>query len=91
LEKFFLTAQFHSIKNGVDKRNYRVNFDKIKTVLPGFSCKYTVADAAKELLAIFTKIQLTYEDFQSKNYTRLKQIKYLKENNKVDDSLYWKK
>ncbi len=76
-------------KNGADKRNYRVNFDKIKTVLPEFECKYDVARGAQELLEIFTKINLAYEDFQSKNYTRLQQIKYLKEAHKVDESLYW--
>lgn len=76
-------------KNGADKRNYRVNFDKIKTVLPGFSCKYDVAKGARELLNIFTKVNLTFEDFQSRNYTRLKQIKYLRENNKIDNLFYW--
>lgn len=77
-------------KNGADKRNYRVNFDKIKTILPGFSCKYNVAKGAKELLDIFEKINLTKEDFDSKNYTRLKQIKYLKETNQIDSSFFWK-
>lgn len=77
-------------KNGTDKRNYRVNFDKIKTVLPGFSCKYDVAKGAKELLDVFTKVNLTKEDFASRNYTRLKQIKYLQDNNKINSKFYWK-
>jgi len=76
-------------KKGVDKRNYRVNFDKIKTVLPGFSCKYDVSKGAQELLDIFTKANLTYEDFQSRDYTRLKQIKYLRETNKINSEFYW--
>lgn len=76
-------------KNGADKRNYKVNFDKIKTVLPGFSCKYDLASGAKELLDIFEKINLSKEDFESRKYTRLKQIKYLRENNKIDESFYW--
>jgi len=78
-------------KKGADKRNYRVNFDKIKAVLPGFECKYDVAYGARELLDIFTKVNLTKEDFESKNYTRLKQIKYLKENNRINQSFYWTK
>lgn len=77
-------------KNGADKRNYKVNFDKIKNVLPGFTCKYDIAKGAKELLDIFTKIGLTKEDFLSKDYTRLKQIKYLTEENKINESFYWK-
>lgn len=76
-------------ENGADKRNYKVNFDKIKTVLPGFSCKYDIAKGAQELLEIFTKINLTKEDFESKDYTRLKQIKHLRENNKINESFYW--
>ncbi len=76
-------------KSGSDKRNYRVNFDKIKTVLPGFSCKYDVAKGAKELLNIFKKVKLSKEDFQSKDYTRLKQIKYLREKDKIDNLFYW--
>lgn len=77
-------------KDGVDKRNYKVNFDKIKTILPGFSCQYDIAKGALELLEIFNKIDLKKEDFISKDYTRLKQIKYLKEEHKIDESFYWK-
>lgn len=76
-------------KNGADKRNYRVNFNKIKTILPGFSCEYNIAKGAKELLDIFTKINLTKEDFESKDYTRLKQIKYLLEENKINKDFFW--
>ncbi len=76
-------------KDGVDKRNYRVNFDKIKTVLPRFSCKYDIAKGVQELLDIFTKANLSKEDFESRKYTRLKQIKYLKENNKINQSFFW--
>ncbi len=76
-------------KNGADKRNYRVSFDKIKKVLPGFSCKHDISFGAKELLDIFDKVGLSYEDFQSRNYTRLKQIKYLLEENKINKDFYW--
>ena len=78
-------------KNGADKRNYRVNFGKIKKVLPGFSCKYNVARGAKELQLIFDQIKFSYEDFQSRKYIRIKQIKYLRETNQIDDSFYWNK
>jgi hypothetical protein len=75
--------------NGADKRNYKVNFDKIKTVLPGFSCKYDVASGAKELLDVFSNIHLTYDDVLSKEYTRLKQIKYLRESNQITNEFFW--
>ena len=34
---------------GDDKRDYRVNFDKINSKLPGFKCKYNVAMGARQL------------------------------------------
>jgi len=77
--------------NGADKRNYKVNFDKIKKVLPGFLCQYDIAKGAVELREIFTKINLTAEDFQSKDYTRLKQIRHLRDNEHIDESFYWSK
>ncbi len=87
--KTFLGSSVSLNKKGVDKRNYRVNFDKIKTILPGFSCKYDVSTGAQELLDIFKKANLTYEDFQSRDYTRLKQIKYLRETDKINSEFYW--
>lgn len=77
--------------NGADKRNYKVNFDTIKKVLPGFSCKYDIARGAAELREIFAKINLTTDDFKSKDYTRLKQIKHLRDNEQIDESFYWLK
>lgn len=76
-------------KNGADQRNYRVSFDKIKTVLPDFACRFGVSQGTKELLAIFEQIKLKYEDFESKDFTRLKQIKYLKDSGRIDASFYW--
>lgn len=75
-------------KNGADKRNYRVNFEKIKKVLPGFSCKYDVSKGARELLNVFKKVNLSKEDFESKEYTRLKQIKYLKKTGQIDKEFF---
>lgn len=75
-------------KNGADQRNYRVSFDKIKTVLPGFSCRFDVAAGARELLKLFEKVNLTAADFNSCHYTRLKQIKYLLANNQIDPDFY---
>ena len=78
-------------KNSVDKRNYRVDFTKINSRLPGFSCKRTVKSGIKELLDLFKKIDLQKDTFLSKDYTRLKQIEYLKKMNEIDNKLFWKK
>lgn len=76
--------------NGADKRNYRVNFDKITRVLPEFICSYDVESGAKELMKAFEKVSLTQDTFTSHLYTRLKMIEHLKAENKLDDDLYWK-
>lgn len=78
-------------KNAVDKRNYRVDFTKINSRLPGFSCKRTVKSGIKELFELFKKIDLREDAFMSKDYTRLKQIEYLKKMNEISDDLFWKK
>lgn len=75
---------------GVDKRNYRVNFDKITKTLPDFRCKMDVEAGAKELMEAFRKTTMTSETFTSRYYTRLKMIQYLKAEEKLDEQLYWK-
>ena len=78
-------------KNGGDKRNYRVNFDKINTLLPGFTCKKNVLDGVKELLQMFKRVGLEKETFESRHYTRLKQIQYLLQTKQLDEQLFWRK
>lgn len=75
-------------KQGADKRNYRVNFDKIHKAL-GFSCIRDVEVGTKELREIFSAIQMNNETFQAKEYTRLKMIDHLLKTGKLDSSLYW--
>jgi len=72
-----------------DNRSYRVSFDKINDRLPGFSCDYDARNGAEELLEIFRKIDLDAETFNSRPYTRLKQLKYLLETRQLSEDLYW--
>ena len=74
--------------NGADKRNYKVNFDKIQSVL-GFSCSRTLAQGIHELLDTFRKINLDKETFWSRNFTRLKQIEYLRNTDQIDEKFFW--
>lgn len=76
-------------KQGVDKRNYRVNFEKINSKLLDFSCKRTVRFGVKELFDLFKRINLKKKTFQSKDFTRLKQIEYLKDSKQINDDLVW--
>lgn len=74
-----------------DNRNYNVSFARIRERLPEFQPKWDVAKGIRQLLAAFEAEKLTYEEFAGKDFTRLKQIKYLLENDEVREDLTWKR
>ena len=76
-------------KDNPDPRNYIVNFDKIKNTLKLFNPKWNLKKGINELLDFFEKINLKYEQFQDKNFTRIKQLKYLLENQLINVNLEW--
>lgn len=74
-----------------DNRTYNVDFTKIETKLPGFvHADYTVDQAITEFLDAFKDLSLKEEQFNSRLYTRLRQIKYLQETGRINEALYWK-
>jgi nucleoside-diphosphate-sugar epimerase len=72
---------------GPDKRNYRVDFTKINTVLPTFTPKWTVADGIDELARDMRRFGLSAEDFQGPRYVRLAKIRELTSAGRLDDHL----
>jgi nucleoside-diphosphate-sugar epimerase len=76
-------------KSDGDNRSYRVRFDKIHALLPGFKCQRDVRTGARELLALFQRIGMSAETFQFRAYTRLKQLQYLLHTGKIDQEFYW--
>jgi nucleoside-diphosphate-sugar epimerase len=75
--------------SGGDNRSYRVSFDKIHEMLPGFSCEYSAERGARELYDLFKRIDMKPETFEDRPYTRLKQLKFLLSSKQLDDELYW--
>lgn len=75
--------------NNSDKRNYRVNFDKIHKTLPAYKSKYNLKKGISELLVMFKKIALDKSILESKNYTRLSQISYLRETKQINNRFFW--
>lgn len=75
--------------SGGDNRSYRVNFDRIHRELPGFRCRYTARDGARQLRELFERIQLQPETFQFRAFTRLKQLKYLQATRQIDAEFFW--
>jgi nucleoside-diphosphate-sugar epimerase len=72
-----------------DNRSYRVNFDKIRQVLPDFKCKWTAETGARQMHELFKKIDMTEEDFRAPPFTRLKMLTKLRKSGLLDDKLFW--
>lgn len=60
-----------------DKRNYRVDFRKIRRLLPAFEPRWTIAKGIDELAADMTRFGLSAEDFDGPRYVRLQRIQTL--------------
>jgi len=72
-----------------DNRSYRVQFDHIGDVLPGFACAWNAEAGAAELATVFRRIGLDAGLFTSRGFTRLDQLTYLLETGQLDDRLRW--
>jgi nucleoside-diphosphate-sugar epimerase len=70
-----------------DLRNYRVDFRRIETQLPGFTPQWTLRQGIEELLAAYRKAGLTKEQFLGPKYYRLKIVKGLQERGMIDGEL----
>src|SRR6266516_7973859 len=62
---------------GPDLRNYRVDFAKLESAFPGLALRWSVREGIDELVAAYTKHGLTYDDFTSSRFVRLRRIREL--------------
>ncbi|SRR5579883_236910 len=76
---------------GADNRSYRVSFEKINTLLPGFKCEWNAQRGAQQLFDLFKQIDMSQETFLSKGFTRLKQLEYLICTQQIDQDFFWTK
>lgn len=72
-----------------DNRSYRVNFDKIASQLPGFHTEWDAERGAKQLRAVFERIDMDREVFEARPFTRLKELERLHRTGQIDDGFYW--
>ena len=63
-------------ETGGDPRSYRVDFTKALTALPGFSPQWTLERGVEEAAAWLRAGALADEDFDSRLFVRLKQLRY---------------
>jgi nucleoside-diphosphate-sugar epimerase len=76
---------------GADNRSYRVSFEKINSTLPGFKCDWDAKRGAEQLYKLFQQIDMTKETFESRGFTRLKQLEYLIRTQQIDKDFFWTK
>src|ERR1700722_1833418 len=74
---------------GPDLRCYRVNFDKIGRVLPGFQPHWTALEGARELYDAYRAVGLTTADIDRGSYIRIAQIQKLMKAGQLNSSLQW--
>ncbi len=75
--------------NSDDNRSYRVDFSKIDTGLPGFSCDWDASRGARQLHDVFARLRLEGETFTGRGHIRIRQLQYLIETGQVDTDLFW--
>jgi nucleoside-diphosphate-sugar epimerase len=73
---------------GPDKRNYRVNCDKIADRL-GFGCRWTVRKGVEELYETYRRTGLSLADLEGSRFMRVQRVKGLIEAGEIDGSLRW--
>lgn len=69
---------------GPDTRNYRVDFGKITSVLPGFAPRWTVPDGVREIWTDAGERGLTSEDFEGPRFVRLRRVEELAASGRLD-------
>ena len=72
---------------GPDLRNYRVDFAKLDETFPDLKLRWSVRDGIEELAGAFARYGLTYEDFTSSRFVRLRRIRELLTAGTVDEML----
>jgi len=72
-----------------DNRSYRVAFDRIREVLPGYTTDWDAGAGAAQLHKVFGSVDMDAATFTGRGHTRLAQIEHLMRTQQVDAELYW--
>lgn len=75
--------------SGGDNRSYRVSFEKIRQHMPGFMCQWSAERGAQQLKTVFDRIQLDEAMFNAAPFTRLTELRHLRETQQLDPQLLW--
>jgi nucleoside-diphosphate-sugar epimerase len=72
-----------------DRRNYRVNCDRIAAELPGWRPRWTVAEGAREVYQAIRDTGLSSQDFEGPRYNRIAYIRQLLREGRIEADLRW--
>jgi nucleoside-diphosphate-sugar epimerase len=72
-----------NVTDGVDKRSYRVNFDKIKKVFPKFKTKWLVDKGIEDLLKNLKALKMNKRKLNNIKFHRLKYYEFLEKKKKL--------
>lgn len=72
---------------GPDLRNYRVDFSKLTGTFPGLHLQWSTPAGVDELVTAYTKAGMSYDDFISSRFVRLRRIRELLSAGLLDDML----
>jgi nucleoside-diphosphate-sugar epimerase len=73
-----------------DLRNYRVDTSKIMRSLPEFQPQWTVRKGIEELYEAYKRYGLTLDEFLSSRYLRIKHVRELQAQGRLDLRLRWR-
>jgi nucleoside-diphosphate-sugar epimerase len=74
-----------------DNRTYIVDFSKLARNIPSFQPKWNVRKGAIELHRAYQDAQMPFDEFQGRKYIRIKQLKYLLDEGRLDQTLRWRR
>jgi nucleoside-diphosphate-sugar epimerase len=72
---------------GPDLRNYRVDFSKLAETFPDLNLRWRVQDGVNELVGAYSTHGLTYDEFMSARFVRLRRIRELVSAGLLDEML----
>ncbi len=75
---------------GPDPRCYRVDFSKIRRLVPSFRPKWDARRGARQLFEEYSQAHLTLDDAEGPRFKRIEHLKELMAAGKVDETLRWR-
>lgn len=70
-----------------DKRNYRVDCNRLPTLVPEYQPQWNVRKGAAELYEAYQRIGLTLDEFEGRRYKRIDHVRLLIEQGILENSL----